>query len=342
MAKIYGNRWEIIQSIGEGGQGQASLVVDKNGTSETRYVLKRLKNINRIDRFRKEIEVMRNISHENIVRLVDFNIEDDKPFLVTEYYNGGSLEDAEPFWHNSVNVALELFLQVCRGVAYAHSQDIIHRDIKPANIFLRTKNGPAVVGDFGICYVEDDGTRLTLTDEPVGPRFFMAPELEDGRVEQVSKQSDSYSLGKLLYWLLSRGKVFSREKHRERQRDLRKWNDVRQRWDNIYMEHINRILDKTITSNRHERLYADSLVLVTEEAARLIRREFIPIGTNIQPPCQFCGQGFYVSQPNDTNSLHNFGLSPVNPDNWRIFVCDTCGHVQLFNIEIAKQKDWWD
>lgn len=94
--------------------------------------------------------------------MIDFNLAADKPYLVTEYCAGGSLSKAEPFWLKSPIIALELFEQICSGVAYAHNQNIIHRDIKPANIFLRTTTGPAVVGDFGICFLEEDGTRLTF------------------------------------------------------------------------------------------------------------------------------------------------------------------------------------
>ncbi|MFI5322988.1 MAG: protein kinase [Thermodesulfobacteriota bacterium] len=118
-----------------------------------------------------------------------------------------------------------MFQQICEGVAYAHTKGVIHRDLKPDNIFLRTRKGPVVVGDFGICYLEQDGKRITLTDEAVGPRNFIAPELEDGRLELISTKCDVYSLGKILYWLLSGGKIFSREKHREPQFDLKSQNN---------------------------------------------------------------------------------------------------------------------
>ena len=208
------SRWEIVKSIGEGGQAHTFLVTDKKGSGEQSYVLKRLKNLKRVDRFKREIEAVRTLSHENIVQLVDFDLEAEKPYLVMEHCSGGSLAQAEPFWLKSPVDALEVFLQVCKGVVYAHSNKIIHRDLKPENIFLREKSGPAVVGDFGICYIEDDGSRFTLTEEAVGPRLYIAPELEDGKIDKVSDKSDVYSLGKLLYWLIC-GQVFSREKYRE-------------------------------------------------------------------------------------------------------------------------------
>jgi serine/threonine-protein kinase len=183
MAKMYGERWETKSSLGEGGQGIAYLVVDKNGEQNTEYVLKRLKNLDRIERFKQEIEAVRNLSHPNIINLIDFNLDTNQPYLVTEYCPGGSLEQAQkdnPFWHDSPIVALRLYLEILDGVAYAHSNQIIHRDLKPENIFLREKNGSPVIGDFGICFFEDNGTRITLSEEKVGPRNFIAPELEDG------------------------------------------------------------------------------------------------------------------------------------------------------------------
>jgi serine/threonine protein kinase len=77
-----------------------------------------------------------------------------------------------------------------------------------------------VVGDFGLCLLADQEERLTEVNEPVGARWCMAPELEDGINLDVGKDADVYSLGKILYWLLSGGKIFSREKHRTSQYNL--------------------------------------------------------------------------------------------------------------------------
>ena len=139
--------------------------------------------------------------------------------------------------------------------------------MKPDNIFLRSKDESVAVGDFGICHLEGDGTRITITEEAVGPVYYMAPELEDGRIADISSKSDIYSLGNLLYWLLSGGKIFSREKHREKKWDLRGWNSTRQRWNNIYMEHVNRLLDSMIVVSPEARLFIDQVLLIT----RLLR-----------------------------------------------------------------------
>lgn len=339
---MYGNRWEVIESLPEGGQAHTFLVRDVKGGGQTKYVLKRLKNPNRLERFRLEIEAIRNLSHENIVQLFDFDLESESPYLVTEYCSGGSLSQAEPFWHNSPIKALEIFKQICEGVAYAHSRDIIHRDLKPDNIFLRTCSGPSVVGDFGICFIEEAGNRITLTEEAVGPRLFIAPELEDGRIDRISPKSDTYSLGKILYWLLSGGKVFSREKHREPGWDLKGQNpNYPSGWNNIYMEHINRLLDVMIVSDPWIRIPVENILKVLPDITRWVEKEFTPIDKNIKKPCAYCGYGYYVLKAKGANDIRNFGFNPVGAPDWRIFTCDKCGHVQAFRVDMAQRKDWW-
>ena len=349
MGKVYGDRWEILDSLGEGGQAHTFLVADKQTGEETRYVLKRLKNINRIQRFRTEIEAIQNLSHENVLDLIDFDLENEKPYLVTEYCPGGSLAQAEPFWRDSPTETLEVFEQICEGVNCAHNHDppIVHRDLKPENIYLRTPEGPAVVGDFGICFIADDGDRVTLTEEAVGPRLFISPELEDGRVDKVSTKSDVYSLGKLLYWML-RGEVFSREKHRNPRWDLKgpkKWSGRGAReefWANIYMEHVNRLLDEMITMDPAKRKDLDQILFAVRGIRYLIEREFTPIAQGIQQPCKYCGIGHYKQRAASSMQARNFGLNIVGAPEWRILVCDVCGHVQMFRIEKAERKDWWE
>lgn len=343
MSQIYGDRWKVRKSLDEGGQAYAFLVSDEKGEGEVLYVLKRLKNINRVQRFKREVETVRNLKHENIVRLIDFDIDADNPYLVTEHCSGGNLAQAKPFWHDSPVKALEIFQQICSGVAYAHSQGVVHRDLKPQNIFLRTKGGPAVVGDFGICYIEDDGTRLTLTEEAVGPRLFMAPELEDGRVNCISPRSDTYSLGKILYWLLSGGRIFSREKHRKQNWDLKGYNlDSLLGWNNIYLEHVNRLLDLMIVDNPEDRRGVENILILSRRVTGLVKREYNPIGKDIPQPCTYCGQGSYALRAKRGVDVRNFGFQTVGGSDWRILACNVCGHVQVFRVDFSARKDWWN
>lgn len=338
--QTYGQRWEVRSSLGEGGQAHTFLVTDLQGDADTPYVLKRLKNLERLDRFSREVQAARDLGHANIVRLIDFDLASKRPYIVTEYCAGGSLDKADAFWRKSPDQALELFRQVCDGVAFAHQNGVIHRDLKPQNIFLRSHKGPAVVGDFGICYIEDDGTRLTLTDEAVGARNFTAPELEDGRSEAVSPKSDVYSLGKLLYWILS-GKVFARERFREQAWDLKGYSPKSLLgWDNVYMEHVNRLLDLMVTEDPNGRPAVTDVLLLIQEVVRLVENEFNPISKDIRQRCHYCGQGYYAVLGGN-NEADNIGFRLVGNPDWRILVCRKCGHLQAFRVDMAERKDWW-
>ncbi len=365
MAQRYG-RWETITELGQGGQAWTYLAVDTEGDRQQRYVLKRLKNISlsRHVRFRQEADTLRSLSHPNIVKLIDFGEEpkgkEQRVYLVTEYCEGGDLQSAlthikrepirnleplvQPFqdWIDHVtdwagvelSWALDRFIEVCDGLAVAHERKIVHRDIKPANILLRSERGPAVVADFGLCYV-DEAERMTVTQEVVGPRWYVAPELEDGGIDEIAPSCDVYSLGKLLYWLLSGGRVFAREKHRERHHDL-----VKQRNDSR-MEHANRLLDRLIVANPAQRL--PNAAAVAREA-RILRRMLLEgfnvVSNSIQQPCLYCGQGQYKISHSGGGVL-DFGLRDNGSSDWRILICDQCGHVQTFRIDGAKRRDWW-
>ena len=338
MGKLYGGRWEVQKPLVEGGQSFTYLVRDTKGAAETSYVLKRLKNLDRIERFKQEIEATRNLSHENIVRLHDFELEGKNLYLVTEYCEFGRLSRSEPFWRSNLRRAFDIFEQICNGVNYAHKHNIVHRDLKPDNIFLRGKEGPAVVGDFGLCFIDIDGSRVTLTEEAVGSRYYMAPELENGKSAEVSNKSDIYSLGKILYWLLS-GKIFSREVFREPQWDLKSQiPDSPTRWNNIYMEHVNRLLDQMIRVNPGERLELDSISAHLPRLIRLVEKEYTPIAGDIKQPCAYCGYGYYRVRASNMQQAFEFGLRLEATEEWRILTCDVCGHVQIFRVDSARWK----
>jgi len=341
MNKLIGDHWRIEGELGEGGQGLTYIVTDPDNSSGKKFVLKRLKSQSGLPRLKKEVEAIKKLDHPNIQKLIDFNLNSEDPFLVTEYCAGGSLIEADPFWLNNPNEAIDLFLQICEGIKYAHSMSVIHRDLQPKNIFLKDKKGPPVIGDFGICYIKDDVKRITITNEPVGARFFIAPELEDGRGD-VSPKADVYSLGKLLFWLLSDGKYFTREKHRNIEFDLKGKNEDRiTKWNDLYMEHYNRILDLMINVDPNKRRDVDNIILCLKDANRLYSHKFNPVGGNIPQPCYYCGQGIYIQRIQNTDDVNNFGFNVIGPADWKIYICNYCGHVQLFRYDKAKPTEWW-
>jgi serine/threonine protein kinase len=209
----FGPRWQLIESkpIGKGGQSHAYLV--REAEAGGRYVSKLFNgpsNPTRRERLEREIAICRELDHPNVIRFVDAGeTEESKyPFLVTPYYEHGSLEGFRASLSDDPAEILSFFVKICDGVAHVHEKGIIHRDIKPANIFVGGDRQP-VVGDFGISF-RDQGDRLTESAEVVAPRWFGAPELRNGYLENPTTAADVYSLGKLLYWFFT-GKVYDRE-----------------------------------------------------------------------------------------------------------------------------------
>lgn len=350
MTIIYGDRWEVVDDrpLGEGGQAQTFLVKDLAGDPDSRYALKRLKNVNRSERFEQEIETVRTLNHPHVLSLVDYSLQADgrrnKPYMVTEYCAGGSLASGDPSrWAGDPVRTLELFAEICDGVAAAHLHPggpIVHRDLKPENVLLRSSDGPAVVADFGIAYVDNgERERLTATDEAVGARLFIAPELADGRADEVQPWSDVYSLGKLLFWMLNGGRIFDREQHRSD-----RWNLLKKYGSNSF-EHVNRLLDKMVQLDPRARYRnAQEAAGAARYVADLLQRGARALGPDLRQSCDFCKQGEYNAvDVRDAVGYHNFvGTYPITGARWRILVCDQCGHVQWFRIEKAKGRQaWW-
>lgn len=211
-----GPRWVVVEKepLGRGGQGQAYLVSDAQNPDGERHVAKILNGARlteqspRWKRLEEEIEVCRSFNHPRVVRVVDSGHTQQAgyPYFVMPYYAGGSLQESRAQFSSPLAV-LALFAEICDGVAYVHERGIAHRDLKPANIFLDA--GHPVVGDFGLCF-RFDAKSLTETMEVATARWFGAPELRNRHLDNPTAAADTYSLGKLLYWLFT-GRVYDRD-----------------------------------------------------------------------------------------------------------------------------------
>lgn len=175
MAKTYGNRWEIVRTAGQGGQADVFVVRDRKGEYPGEWILKRLRNGNRVERFEREIRALQNFACKRIPPIVDYSLH-GTAFLVCERLGGRNLcQWCETSWF-SVEQALALFQQVVEAVRHAHQIGIPHRDIKPNNICVSENGSDAYLVDFGICQLVEDGLILTTTAEPLGNALFSAPE----------------------------------------------------------------------------------------------------------------------------------------------------------------------
>ena len=153
-----------------------------------------------VERFRREARSVAQLSHPNIVTVIDRGEEDGKQFIVFEVIEGENLKElVERGGPLPVRRALELGLEVGRALAFAHGQGLIHRDVKPQNVLLNDE-GHAKVTDFGIAR-SLDGVGHTETGTVLGTSHYIAPE--QARGEQIDAQTDIYSFGVVLYELLT-------------------------------------------------------------------------------------------------------------------------------------------
>ncbi len=148
-------------------------MVKKADGTDRLFVLKRLRNLNRKDYFEREIRACEALQHPNILKIIEHGeTPKGRPYLVSEYCEGGSLNQRPSF--SDPLEGLRFFLQIVAGVEFAHNNSIYHLDLKPQNILL--KGDMPVVGDFGICFIDND--EYTMTSEgPRGPIYYCAPEL---------------------------------------------------------------------------------------------------------------------------------------------------------------------
>ena len=204
--RILANRYELIQKIGTGGM---AVVYQAYDTALDRQVAVKLLRDEYIDnpdfirQFQREAKAVAKLSHQNIVNIYDFGKSDGLMYLVMEYVNGCTLKELiakqGPL---PIQQILDYSIQLCYGLAQAHSHNIVHKDIKPHNIMIEHTH-IAKITDFGIAQAINHLT-MTHSNGVLGSAHYFSPE--QARGEQVEFESDIYSLGIVMYEMLT-GKV---------------------------------------------------------------------------------------------------------------------------------------
>ena len=154
-----------------------------------------------VERFRREAQMVAGLQHQNIVGVIDRGEDDGCPFIVLEFVGGRNLKQlVERDGPLPVERALELGMQIARGLAFAHENGYVHRDVKPQNVLLND-DGEAKVTDFGIARSLDVKHGVTQTGTVLGTSDYIAPEQAQG--QRVDEHTDIYSLGIVLYEMLT-------------------------------------------------------------------------------------------------------------------------------------------
>ncbi len=204
VGQLIAERYELEELVGTGGMSSvyrahdrllerdvAIKVLHEQFTADGEYV----------ERFRREARAVAQLQHPNIVTVIDRGEQDDRQFIVFEYVDGENLKAlSEREGPLPEREAIELALQVAGALGFAHDQGLVHRDVKPQNVLLN-EGGQAKVTDFGIARSLDVQGGLTQTGTVMGTSDYIAPE--QARGSRVDAQSDIYSLGTVLYELLT-------------------------------------------------------------------------------------------------------------------------------------------
>jgi predicted Ser/Thr protein kinase len=198
---------EIVRLIGRGGMG-AVYEARQRGLSRT-VALKVLSAPHSADasfeeRFVREAQTLARLSHENIVSVYDAGRAGPHFYLLMEYVDGPNLRQALQAGRIEPAHALTVVMQICAALDYAHRHGVVHRDIKPENVLL-TREGRVKIADFGLAKMLDRATRgpsLTRASQAMGTPHYMAPEQIE-HPQQVDHRADIYSLGVVLYELLT-------------------------------------------------------------------------------------------------------------------------------------------
>lgn len=395
--------WTIVRKLGQGGQGEVSLVLSPTRSSDKNQAIQQIlaalevssahaqtgpdrrtaatglanaiQAYSRADapnelgalkqykipaaedgqqarqRFVREVETLRAVSHPNLLRLIDADVEAD--WMITQFYEGLTLQDNRDIFKNNPLDALNAYRGLVEGVAKLHEAQAVHRDIKPPNIFI--DHGRLVLGDFGIVFTEEGRQRrFTETFERVGTRDWMPPWAHTGiRVDEVKASFDVFSLGKVLWAMLSGKEMLPLWYFAKPNYDLRKLfpNSA------AAMQVINdRILAACVVENEEDCLPdAVQLLIRVDEAIDAIRRDRQALGDTMR--CQVCAPGRYTLLYPGDQTLRVFVLPPKPPEEHgiseqqlvnrrngltvRSFRCDHCGNLALFHVPEGEPLPGW-
>jgi serine/threonine-protein kinase len=202
-------KYKLVRVIGEGGMGRVYEAMDPvigRRVAVKTISLNVVADAETRARFFREAQAAGQLSHPNLITIHDIGESEATPYIVMEYLEGMDLSRAIQKEHLSFDRKMQIMVDVCEGLAFAHAHDIVHRDIKPANIFL-TNQGRVKILDFGLA--RGSLSDVTRTGKLVGTPNYMAPEQIRG--DEIDHRADIFSTGVVFYELLSGRKAFEGE-----------------------------------------------------------------------------------------------------------------------------------
>jgi len=205
------SHYKILKKLGEGGMGEVYLAEDTE--LHRKVALKFLSSHLIFDndskaRFKREAQAAAALNHPNIITIYEVAEFEERSFIAMEYVEGQSLRKLLAEKELAAGNVIDVVMQICEGLNKAHQAGIVHRDMKPDNILI-DKDGRVKILDFGLAKLKSAATKLTKTSTTLGTVCYMSPE--QARGEETDQRSDIFSVGVVLYELLTRQLPFKGE-----------------------------------------------------------------------------------------------------------------------------------
>lgn len=271
-------KFKIVSEVGHGAMGVVYRAEDNLGRSVALKVLppRLAGDPELVQRLNREARSAAGLKHPNIVVIYESSQIDDTSFIAMEFVEGESLDQIISSRKAATIVKkLDIIIQTCRGLQYAHKRQIVHRDVKPSNIMVE-HDGSVKIVDFGIAHL-GGGTLLTLGGQILGTPSYMSPEQTQGRA--VDARSDIFSIGVVLFELLTYQKPFPGDNMAS------VWYKIQNEQPPPLSEllptcppELQRVVDKALAKNREDRYQtAEDLGFALQQVSDYFKHDMIEV-----------------------------------------------------------------
>lgn len=198
--------YDLIEEIGRGGMGVVFRAIQHGSQRQVAVKMilaEQAATPGMMERFRSEVEAVASLDHPNILPVYETGDTEGTPFYSMKFANGGTLRDVVSKFRTRPREAAAMLAVIARAVHHAHERGILHRDLKPGNILLDGDANTPYVSDFGLAKWLGRDNRLTIAPSALGTPHYISPEQARGTSAELTTATDVYSLGAILYELLS-------------------------------------------------------------------------------------------------------------------------------------------